>query len=60
MTVRQDTPWTSTGKMLGNLFEERNCVLQKDYLVTEDTKEDATIAKPPLKEESKMGEQTSS
>ena len=31
----------------------------KDYLATEDKKEDATIAKPPLKEESKMGEQTS-
>ena len=46
--------------MLGNLFEERNWVLPKDYLVTEDKKEDAIIAKPPLKEESKMGEQTSS
>ena len=46
--------------MLGNLFEERSWVLPKDYLVTEDKKEDTTIAKPPLKEESKMGEQTSS
>ena len=60
VTVREDTPWPSTGKMLGNLFEERNWVLPKDYLVTEDKKEDATVAKPPLKEESKMGEQTSS
>ena len=60
VTVREDTPWPSTGKMLGNLFEERNWVLPKDYLATEDKKEDATIAKPPLKEESKMGEQTSS
>ena len=60
VTVREDTPWPSTGKMLGNLFEERNWVLPKDYLAIEDKKEDATIAKPPLKEESKTGEQTSS
>ena len=60
VTVREDTPWPGTGKVLGNLFEERNWVLPKDYLATEDKKEDATIAKPPLKEECKMGEQTSS
>ena len=60
VTVREDTPWPDAGKMLGNLFEERNWVLPKDYLVTEDKKEDATTAKPPLKEESKMGEQASS
>ena len=60
VTVREDTPWPVAGKMLGNLFEERNWVLPKDYLAIEDKKEDATIAKPPLKEESKMGEQTSS
>ena len=53
--VREDTPWPSTGRMLGNLFEERNWVLPKDYLATEDKKEDVAIAKPPLKEESKMG-----
>ena len=58
VTVREDTPWPGAGKMLGNLFEERNWVLPKDYLATEDKKEDTTIAKPPLKEESKMGEQT--
>ena len=44
--------------MSGNLFEEINWVLPKDYLATEDKKNDATIAKPPLKEELKMGEQT--
>ena len=55
VTVREDTPWPGTGKMSGNLFEERNWVLPKDYLATEDKKENATIAKPPLKEESKMG-----
>ena len=59
-TVREDTPWPGTGKMLGNLFEERNWVLPKDYLAIEDKKEDATVAKPPLIEESKMVEQTSS
>ena len=53
VTVREDTPWPSTGKMLGNLFEERNWVLPKDYLAIEDKKEDATIAKPPPIEESK-------
>ena len=59
VSVREDTPWPGTGKMLGNLFEERNWVLSKDYLAIEDKKEDATIAKPPPKEESKIGEQTS-
>ena len=59
VTLREDTPQPGTGKMSGNLFEERNWVLPKDYLATEDKTEDATVAKPPLKEESKMGEQTS-
>ena len=49
VTVREDTPWPGTGKMLGNLFVERNWVIPKDYLA---------IAKPPPIEESKMGEQT--
>ena len=35
VTVREDTPWPSAGKMSGNLFEERNWLLPKDYLVTE-------------------------
>ena len=38
VTVREDTLWPSAGKMLGNLFEERNWVLPRDYLVTEDKK----------------------
>ena len=38
VTVREDTPWPSAGKMLGNLFEERNWVLPKDYLAIEDKK----------------------
>ena len=58
VTVREDTPWPSAGKMSGNLFEERNWVVPTDYLAIEGKKEDAT-AKPPLKEEPKMGEQTS-
>ena len=55
--VREDTPWPSTGKMLGNLFEDRNWLLPKDYLVVEN-KKDTTIVttKPPLKEEPKMEE----
>ena len=47
VTVREDTPWPGAGKMLGNLFVERNWVLPKDYLAIEDKKEDATVAKPP-------------
>ena len=58
--VREDTPWPSTGKMLGNLFVERNWGIPKDYLAIEDKKEDATVANPPLIEESKTGGQTSS
>ena len=59
VTVREDTPWPGTGKMSGNLFEERNWVLLKDYLAIEGKKEDTTVTKPPPKEEPKMGEQTS-
>ena len=59
VTVRGDTPWPGAGKMSGNLFEERNWVLPKDYLAIEGRKEDATVAKPPPKEEPKMEEQTS-
>ena len=44
VTVREDTHWPSAGKMLGNLFEERNWVIPKDYLATEDKKEDTIVA----------------
>ena len=59
--VREDTPWLSTDKMLGNLFEDRKWLLPKDYLVTEN-KQDTIVAttKPPLKVETKMEEQTTS
>ena len=56
VTVREDTPGPGTGKMSGNLFVERNWAIPKDYLAIEDKKEDATMAKPPPIEESKMGE----
>ena len=36
--VREDTPWPGTGKMFGNIFEDRDWVLPKDYLVTENKK----------------------
>ena len=60
--VREDTPWPGTDKMSGNLFEDRNWLLPKDYLVAENKKEDATIdtTKPPLKEEPKTEEQATS
>ena len=60
--AREDTPWPSTGKMLGNVFEDRSLLLPKDYLVTENKKEDTIVAtaKPPLKEEPKTEEQATS
>ena len=36
--VREDTPWPGAGKMSGNLFEDRNWLLPKDYLVAENKK----------------------
>ena len=60
--VREDTPWPGTGKMLGNLFKDRNWLLLKDYLVSENRKEDTNVAsaRPPLKEEPKVEEQVTS
>ena len=58
MTLARKTAYMQVNQM-SNLFGERNWVLPKDYLAMEDKKEDTTVAKPPLKEESKMGEQTS-
>ena len=46
--------------MLGNLFEDRNWLLPKNYLVTENKNESVTgvtSPMPPLKEEPKMEEQ---
>ena len=60
--AREDTPWPSAGKMSGNLFEDRNWLLPKNYLVTENEKEDTNVAstRPPLKEEPKVEEQATS
>ena len=57
--VREDTLWPSAGKMLGNLFKDRNWLLPKNYLVTENEKEDTNVAstRPPLKEKPKVEEQ---
>ena len=57
----EDTPWPGTGKMSGNLFQGRNWLLPKNYLVA-GSKEDtnAASARPPLKEESKMEEHATS
>ena len=52
--VRQDTPWLGAGKMSGNLFQDRNWLLPKDYLATKEKKD---MAKPYPKEEDKMEEQ---
>ena len=48
--------------MFGNLFKDRKWLLPKDYLVTENKKEDTIVAttKPPLKEEPKAEEQATS
>ena len=56
-TVREDTPWPSTGRMSGNLFKERNWLLPKGYLAMKGEKEG--VAKPYTKEEGKEGEQNS-
>ena len=59
--VREDIPWPGTGKMSGNLFEDRNWLLPKNYLATENKNENATSITSPklsLKEEPKIGEQS--
>ena len=56
--VREHTPWPS---MSGNLFEDRNWLLPKNYLATENKNENATgmtSPKPSLKEEPKICEQS--
>ena len=40
--AREGTPWPSTGKMSGNLFEDRNWLFSKNYLVTENKNESMT------------------
>ena len=58
--AREDTLWPGGRKMSGNLFEDRNWLLPKNYLATENKNENATgrtSPKPTLKEESKIGKQ---
>ena len=57
-TIREDTPWPGTGKMSGNLFDDRNWLLLKGYLAIEDKKGDTTT--PSLKEEPKTKEHSTS
>ena len=54
MMVRQDTPWPGTGNMSGNLIQDRNWLLLKDYLATEKKEE---MTKPYPEEGDKMEEQ---
>ena len=61
IAAREDTLWPGTGKMLGNLFEDRNWLLAKNYLTTENKNENATVItspKPTLKEEPKISQQS--
>ena len=49
--VREDTPWSSAGKVLGNLFKDRKWLLPKNYLATENKNESmtgVTSPRPPL------------
>ena len=58
--VCKSTPWPSTGKMSGNLFEERkDWLLPLNYLIN-GNKDTTGVAspKPPIKEEPKTGEQS--
>ena len=57
-TIREDTPWPGTGKMSGNLFDDRNWLLLKGYLAIEDKKGDITT--PSMKEEPKTKEHSTS
>ena len=51
-TVRADTPWSGTGKMSGNLFNDRQWLLLKGYLATQNKEENIDITS--LKEEPKV------
>ena len=60
--AREGTPWPGTGKVSGNLFEDRNWLLPQNYLASENKNENATgitSPRPPIKEEElKTNEQT--
>ena len=52
--VRADNPWPGAGKMSGNLFDDRQWLLLKGYLATQNKKENIDI--PSLKEEPKVAD----
>ena len=58
----ESTPWPGAGKVSGNLFEDRNCLLPPNYLDSENKNEIATSItspRPPIKEdEQKINEQS--
>ena len=52
--VQESTPWPGTGKVSGNLFENRNWLLPQNYLASENKNENMTgiiSPRPPIKEE---------
>ena len=51
-TVRADTPWPGTGKMSGNLFDDKKWLLLRGYQAIQNRKDD--IDMPSLKEEPKI------
>ena len=61
--ARESTPWPGTGKMSGNLFDNRNWLIPQNYLPSKDKEENVTgitSPKPPIKEnEPKINEQSS-
>ena len=61
--VRESTPWPGTGKMSGNLFDNRNWLIPQNYLPSKDKEQNTmgiTSPKPPINEnEPKINEQSS-
>ena len=59
--VHESTPWSDAGKISGNFLEERkDWLLPPNYLDNNNSKDTIVVArpKPPIKEESKTGEQS--
>ena len=58
--VCESTPWPGTGKMFGNLLEERKDWLLPPNYLNNGNKDTTSVAntKPPIKEEPKTGEQS--
>ena len=59
--VQESTLWPGTGKVSGNLFEERNWLLSQNYLASENKNENMTgitSPRPLIKEELRTNEQS--